>query len=184
MQPDEQELVAQACAGDVNAFASLYDQYVHKIYSYIIMRVGDPETAQDLTADVFLRALESLDTFEWRGYPVSSWLFRIARNRVVDHVRRQQRRRQLPLVEEALQLASELEPFQVVEKQASREQLLAAIAQLTDIQREIIALRFAAELSIAQVARVLGISEEAVKARQHSALNALRRLMAAEPTRS
>lgn len=184
MQLDEQELVARACAGDTGAFASLYDQYVHKIYSYIVMRVGDPETAQDLTADVFLRALESLDTFEWRGFPVSSWLFRIARNRVVDHLRRRQRRKQVPLLEEALELASELEPFHLVEKQVSREQLLAAIAQLTDIQREIIALRFAAELPIAQAARVLGISEEAVKARQHSALSALRRIMAAVPTRS
>jgi len=71
----------------------------------------------------------------------------------------------------------------LLERQLSREQLLAAIAQLTDIQREIIALRFAAELSIAQVARVLGISEGAVKARQHSALNALRRIMATESVR-
>jgi len=184
VQADEQELVTQARAGDAGAFARLYDQYVHKIYSYIVMRVGDPETAEDLTADVFLRALESLASFEPRGYPFSSWLFRIARNRVIDHLRRQQRRKQVPLLEEVWQLVSESEPYQVIEKQASREQVLAAMAQLTDIQREIIALRFAAELPIAQVARILGISEEAVKARQHSALNALRRIMTAPSARS
>lgn len=184
MQQDEQTLVEQACAGDPGAFALLYDQYVQKIYSYVIMRVGDPETAQDLTADVFLKALEALDTFTWRGHPFSSWLFRIAHNRVVDYLRKRERRRHLPLLEEALQITNGVEPFHLVEQQVSRKQLLAAITQLTDIQREIIALRFAAELPIAQVAKVLGISEGAVKARQHSALNALRRIMAAEPARS
>jgi len=184
VQQNERDLVEQACAGDPAAFALLYDRYVHKIYSYIIMRVGDSESAQDLTADVFLRALESLDSYEWRGHPFSSWLFRIAHNRVVDHLRRQERRRHLPLLEEALQVTNGLEPSHLVEKQLSREQLLAAIEQLTDVQREIIALRFTAELTIAQVSRVLGISEGAVKARQHSALNALRRIMATEPVRS
>lgn len=174
---DEQTLVEQARAGDADAFALLYDQYVQKIYGYVAMRVGDSEVAQDLTADVFLKALEALDTFEWRGYPFSSWLFRIARNRVVDYLRKQERRRHLPILEESLQIADGLEPFHLMEKQFSREQLLTAIAQLTDIQREIIALRFAAELSITQVSSTLGISEGAVKARQHSALNALRRVM-------
>jgi RNA polymerase sigma-70 factor (ECF subfamily) len=184
VHPDEQNLVEQARAGDPGAFGLLYDQYVQKIYSYIVVRVGDPDVAQDLTADVFLKALESLDRFQWRGHPFSSWLFSIAHNQVVDHLRRQGRRKQLPLLEEVLQITNGLEPFHVVEKQLSHKQLLVAIEQLTDIQREIIALRFAAELSIAQVARVLSISEEAVKARQHSALNALRKIMTAEPTRS
>ncbi|MBU0491679.1 MAG: RNA polymerase sigma factor [Chloroflexi bacterium] len=182
MQQDEQILVQQAQQGDPGAFALLYDWYVQKIYNYIVMRVGDVETAQDLTADVFLKALESLDSFEWRGYPFSSWLFRIAHNQVVDYLRRQDKRRYAPLLDEALPMANGLEPFQMMEKQSSREQLLAALGQLTDIQREIIALRFASELPISQVAGVLGISEGAVKARQHSALSALRRIMSVEAT--
>lgn len=177
---DEQSLVEQARAGDPGAFALLYDRYVQKIYSYIVVRIGDSDAAQDLTADVFLKALESLDSFRWRGHPFSAWLFSIAHNQVVDHLRKRERRRHLPLLDEALQIADDMEPLHMVEKQISRQQLLAAMARLTEIQREVIALRFAAELPIAQVARVLGISEEAVKARQHSALNALRRIMAAE----
>ena len=88
---DEQRLLAEAKAGSREAFSQLYRQHVQAIYRYVHYRVNDPHLAEDLTGDVFIRALEGLPTYQDMGKPWLAWLYRIAHARVVDHYRRRDR---------------------------------------------------------------------------------------------
>jgi RNA polymerase sigma-70 factor (ECF subfamily) len=130
--------------------------------------------AEDMTQQVFLNALQSISSFRWKGVPFSAWLFRIAHNQAVDHLRKK-KHSSVPLDESLV--SGEDSPHAAAERKMDIEQLLAATRRLTEAQREVISLRFTSELSIAQVARIMGKSEGAVKALQHSAIVALRRTM-------
>jgi RNA polymerase sigma-70 factor (ECF subfamily) len=175
---DEPFLIERAKSYDQKAISELYKRHVQSIYRYIYYRVGDVNAAEDLTADVFLKALEGLEGFTYRGIPFSAWLYRIAHARVVDHFRRQARRELLPLDERLV--ATGKGPQAAVEAQLYHEELQSAIAQLTADQQQVIILRFVEGLSNAEVARILGKSEGAVKSLQHRALNALQRIMRRE----
>jgi RNA polymerase sigma-70 factor, ECF subfamily len=179
---DEEELVRRAKAGDQKAFTALYEEYFDKIYRYIVLKVGNETEAEDMTQQVFLNALKSISSYKWQGYPFSSWLYRIAHNQVVDHLRR--RAKKPATLNEELPLASDgrggADPQQVTERNFSVEQLLAATEKLTVAQREVISLRFTSDLSTGEVARIMGKSVGAVKALQHSAIVALRKVLVVE----
>jgi RNA polymerase sigma-70 factor (ECF subfamily) len=172
---DEQGLVQRAQQGDKEAFAQLYEVHFDKIYRYVILKVGNKAEAEDMTQQVFVRAFESIKSFRWKGVPFSAWLYRIARNLVIDHIRRAKKRPTVPL-EESL-VVGDSEPHTEVERKLDIERMVSATRQLTEAQREVISLRFAAGLPIAQVAKTMGKSEGAVKALQHSAIAALRRML-------
>ncbi len=175
---DEESLVRRAQQQDQEAFAQLYEDNFDKIYRYIVLRIGNKTEAEDMTQQVFLNALKSISSFKWKGFPFSTWLFRIAHNQVVDFLRKKKRRATAPLDES---LASQdINPELATERSLNIEQLLVATERLTAAQREVISLRFAGELPIAQVAKVMGKSEGAVKALQHSAIVALRKALVPE----
>ncbi|HEY49288.1 MAG TPA: sigma-70 family RNA polymerase sigma factor [Dehalococcoidia bacterium] len=170
---DEKALAQRLKRRDPEAWAWLYEQYCAKVYRYIVLRVQNQTEAEDLTEQVFLKALESGPSFKWRGAPISSWLFRIARNLVIDYWRTDKSRRTLPL--DSQPLRETVDPAEKAELKSDIQQLIQAVEQLTKAQREVIELRFAAGLSIAETAKVLGKSQGAVKVMQHSALVALRK---------
>ena len=172
---DEQDLVHRAQNGDKEAFTELYETYFSKLYRYVVVRIGNRAEAEDMTQQVFVKAYKSISSYRWRGVPFSAWLFRIAHNLVVDFFRKESKRPAVPL-EESL-VASDDNVQQVVERRLDVERVMAATRQLTAAQREVISLRFAGGLAIAEVARVMGKSEGAVKALQHSAIAALRRML-------
>ncbi len=174
MQQDEQSLVRRAQHRDQEAFAQLYEEHFDKIYRYVALRIGDKIEAEDMTQQVFLNALQSISSFKWKGIPFSAWLFRIAHNQVVDYFR-SKKRTTVPLDESLV--SNDNNPQLVVEQKLDIEQLLLATKQLTEAQREVISLRFAGELPIAQVAKTMGKSQGAVKALQHSAIVALRKTL-------
>jgi RNA polymerase sigma-70 factor (ECF subfamily) len=171
---NEESLVRRAQHRDQEAFAQLYEEHFDKIYRYITLRIGDEMEAEDLTQQVFLNTLRSISSFKWKGIPFSAWLFRIAHNQVVDYLRKR-KRTVLPLDESPANSSDS--PQLVAEHKLDIEQLLSATNQLTQVQREVISLRFTSELSIAQVAEVMGKSQGAVKALQHSAIVALRKAL-------
>jgi RNA polymerase sigma-70 factor (ECF subfamily) len=173
--PTEESLVRRAQKNDQEAFAQLYEEHFDKIYRYLALRVGNEREAEDMTQQVFLNALQSISSFRWKGVPFSAWLFRIAHNQAVDHLRRKKKRTSVPLDESLV--SSGDSPHSTTERKMDVERLLKATKRLTEAQREVISLRFSSELSIAQVARIMGKSEGAVKALQHSAIVALRRTM-------
>ncbi|MCD6552798.1 MAG: sigma-70 family RNA polymerase sigma factor [Anaerolineae bacterium] len=173
---DEAALVARAKQFDRAAIAELYRRYVQRIYRYVYYRVGDESTAEDLTAEVFLRALEGLESYSYRGVPFVAWLYRIAQARVADYHRRWGRRGEtLPLDEKLVGMDDDLATF--AEHREAYEDLYTALQQLTEEQQQVIALKFLAGLKNAEVAYVLGKTEGAVKALQHRALASLQRIL-------
>jgi RNA polymerase sigma-70 factor (ECF subfamily) len=172
---NEESLVQRAKEHDQEAFAQLYEEHFDKIYRYLVLRIGDKMEAEDMTQQVFLKALQSISSFKWKGVSFSAWLYRIAHNQAVDFLRRKTRRTTVPLAESLA--ASDVDPQLDVERKLDIEQLISATRQLTKAQREVIALRFTSDLSVAEVAEVMGKSEGAVKALQHSAVVALRKIM-------
>ena len=172
---DEESLVRRAKQRDQEAFAQLYEEYFDKIYRYVALRIGDRMEAEDITQQVFLNAIQAMSSFRWRGIPFSAWLFRIAHNQVVDYLRRKTKRATAPLDESLV--ASDYDPQLIAGQRLDIERLHSATGKLTPAQWEVISLRFAGELSIAQVAKIMGKSEGAVKALQHSAIVALRKTL-------
>ena len=172
---EEESLVRRAQQRDEEAFAQLYEQHFDRIYRYVTIKIGDQTEAEDLTQQVFIKALHSISSFRWKGVPFSAWLFRIAHNQVVDYLRKKGKYTTTPLLDS---LASDSgNPQLLTEQRLDIEQLLSATKQLTKAQREVISLRFASELPIAQTAKIMGKSEGAVKALQHSAIVALRKVL-------
>lgn len=128
-----------------------------------------------MTQQVFLSALQSISSFKWKGIPFSAWLFRIAHNQVVDYLRKKKKPTTV-LLNESL-VSSDSNPQLMVEHNLDIERLLLATRRLTEAQREVVSLRFAGGLPIVQVAKIMGKSQGAVKALQHSAIVALRKAL-------
>ena len=173
---DEQSLIMRAQARDAEAFGRLYEAYFEKIYRYVAIKIGNRTEAEDLTQQVFVNALESIGSYKVREVPFSAWLYRIAHNQIVDTLRKRSRRPTLEL-DESLPIPAEGNLVEDVELKLETKELIEAAKKLTKLQQEVIALRFGADLPIAQVAKVMGKSEGAIKAMQHSAVAALRRIM-------
>ncbi len=175
-QPDALEhLIRRAQDGDASAFGNLYEHFYDKIFRYVMFKTGDRIDAEDITTDVFLRMLESIGSFKFQGYPFSSWLFRIAHNLIVDHFRRKARRQSAPL-EDAMAVAggSAGDMDHKIDVDLSVAEVYEAMEDLTDLQREVMSLRFAAGLSVRETAEAVGRKENAVKALQHAAVKKLR----------
>jgi len=172
---DEESLVRRAQQRDEEAFTQLYEEHFDKIYRYVALRIGNKTEAEDMTQQVFLNALQSISSFKWKGIPFSAWLFRIAHNQVVDYLRKKTKQATAPLYESLISSGSN--PQLMAEHKLDIEQLVSATKQLTRAQREVISLRFAGELPVAQVAKVMSRSQGAVKALQRSAIVALRKVL-------
>lgn len=180
--PGDAELVRLAQGGDSASFGTLYERYFDKVYSYLAFKLGSPSDAEDVAEQVFLKALESLGGYKWTGVPFQAWLFRIAHNMLVDALRRRTRRPSEPL-EHASYVSDErraADPEAMLADKVTREGLLVAIERLTELQKQVISLKFAGGLSNAEVARLMGKSEGAVKALQHAALGSLQRILTKE----
>jgi RNA polymerase sigma-70 factor (ECF subfamily) len=174
---DEQSLVRRAQQQDKEAFSELYEAYFDKIYRYIVLKIGDRTEAEDMTQQVFLKALKSLPGYKWKAVPFSAWLYRIAHNQVVDYFRRSGHQQSCELTEEITPDDPDDNPQRQTELKIDIRNLIKATRQLTKAQQEVIALRFSSDLPVNEVARLMGKSEGAVKALQHSAVVALRKIM-------
>ena len=174
---DVAAIVRQAQNGEAEAFGQLYEMYSDRVFRYVAYRVNSDADAEDITEDVFIRMLEAIGSFKWRNVPFSAWLMRIAHNRVIDHYRRSGLRTATPLDNAPPLPSRERDPQERVGLFSDLQELRAAMAGLTDLQRQVISLRFGSDLSIAETAQVMERNEGAVKALQHSAIRALRRLM-------
>lgn len=174
---DESDLIQQAQQGDRAALSELYRRHVARIYQYVHYRVGNDQAAEDITAEVFLRAIEALNDYNDYGAPFASWLYRIAYARIVDYWRSNRRRQTAPLedplLQEGLLSPDEINTTDVLQHRA----LFQALHQLTDDQQNVIILKFVQGLSNAEVAVILGKTEGAVKSLQRRALEALARVL-------
>jgi RNA polymerase sigma-70 factor (ECF subfamily) len=170
-----ERLVEEAKAGDPWAFGQIFDHYHEPVYRYIVSRVHRPTDAEDLTQLVFVKALEALPRYESRGVPFGGWLFRLARNAVIDFVRTRHQHTGLDAATE--QTATETPPDEQAITRQMLDEVAAALAELTEEQRETIALRFFAGLSAREAAEVMGRQEGTIRGLQFRAIATLRRRM-------
>ena len=170
-EDNEQRLIQAAKSGDREAFGCLYKLFFERVYRYILSLLKEHSDAEDVTAEVFIKVMRSLPKYSERGQ-FTTWLFRIARNETFNYIKKRYRRREMPLLEN---ITIQDDPEVEIEKRELLEKTFQAMHYLTDLQREVITLRFGADLSIKETAEIMGRSIQAVKYLQVSALRALRR---------
>ena len=174
---EELNLVQQARQGDHEAFARLYETHFDKIFRYLVLKIRNQTEAEDMTQQVFVKAYESIGSYQLQGIPFTAWLYRIAHNQMVDYVRKESKK-PVPL-DESLPIRDDSNLEDEVETKIEMEKVVLATKQLTKAQREVISLRFAGGLSITEAAKTMRKSEGAIKALQHSAILALRKTLLA-----
>lgn len=166
------DVIARAQRGSPADAAALYARFHPSVYRYLYYRTGDSQTAEDLTADVFLKMVQVLPAYRIGAIPFQAWLFQVARNLAIDHHRRANVHAWAPIDEN--QRAADPGPEATVELRMLSAELAQALSRLDEIQRDVLLLRFIEELPIALTAQVLHKSEDAIKALQRRALMALR----------
>lgn len=171
---DDQTLITQA-RRDPQAFGLLYERYVDRIYAFLYRRTCDPDLTEDLTAATFEAAFTNLNKFRWQKNGFGAWLYRIARNKLVQHYRR--RRYLAPFNLFADQQKDKNTEFVLTDRFENHDNLHTAFSQLHSRDQEVLALRFFEDLSTAEVAAVLDCSKENVYLRLHRALKRLRKLL-------
>jgi RNA polymerase sigma-70 factor (ECF subfamily) len=174
------ELVALARSGDAGAFATIYEQYAPAVCRFLRIRLsGSQETAEDVTSAVFLKVWQKLDLYVDSGVPFQSWLFRVARNCLIDHLRRLPRTmaESLDLAFHVPDAASRSEYGQVLDRQMLED----ALTHLSAEQRRAVTLRFLEGRNLAETAIAMGRSTDAVKKLQARGLANLHRELS--PTR-
>ena len=180
---DEESRLVADLKKDPEAFGELYRRYLTPIYRYIYVRLGNKADAEDLTSEVFLRALRKLDTYRYLGYPFSAWLFRIAYHLIIDY--RRSRRPTKPVDDFSESLADDREdPLASVLRDEEHGRLKKHIESLPRMQQEALALRFSGGLKNREIGKVLGKSEATVKMMIHRAVSALKGVIEDEESRS
>ncbi|MEO5704772.1 MAG: sigma-70 family RNA polymerase sigma factor [Candidatus Limnocylindrales bacterium] len=171
-------LVTDAKRGDREAFGRIFDAYAGPIHRFIASRVNRPSDAEDLTQLVFVKALEALPRYEARGIPFGGWLFRLARNAIIDQIRT--RRDHLSLVAATTRETDAAGPEAQAALREDLRRVAQALTELTDDQREVIELRFFAGLSVFETAVAMGRQEGTIRGLQFRAIAALRRELGIE----
>ena len=166
---EDDRLLIEAAQADSARFVEIYERYVDRIYAFVSRRTENRATAEDITSQVFEQALRTIERFEWRGVPVSAWLFRIASNALADHWRERARD-----VHEAPTDVPDSRELEDIDRRIALHQ---QVEQLPDLQQQVIHMRFVEEKSLREVAAALGRSEGAVKQLQLRALENLRKSM-------
>ena len=177
LDADERDLAQRAADGDRDAFAVLYERHLDAVYRYAFYRVRDDAEADDVTSEVFHRALQAMPRYEPRR-PFLAFLYTIARNVVADRFRRA--RHTVPLDEAAAARSQERPLDERAGERDDARRLRAALAQLTPPQQEVIVLRFVEGWSLEEIASMLRKPASTVRGIQFRALGALRELLGRE----
>ncbi len=170
---EESELIARAKI-DKEAFGQLYERYVGKIYNYVYYRTGNVADAEDLTARVFIRAMQHIGRYDDRGVPFSAWLYRIAHNLVANWHRDRSRRKIISLDDVSQWRINEAGPESLTQLLEDRDALLATIRRLPADRQELLILKYVERLPNKEIGDIMGRSEGAIKSLYHRTLLSLR----------
>ncbi|MGZ8741991.1 MAG: sigma-70 family RNA polymerase sigma factor [Nocardioides sp.] len=170
-------LVELARSGDSEAFGLLYDHYHTSVYRFLYYRVGSVVLAEDLTSETFFRALRSMGSFRWQGKDFGAWLMTIARNLTADHYKAGRTRLEYATEDMGAHDSSTEGPETSVLASLTNDALLSALKELPTEQQECLIMRFLQGLSIAEIAKVLGRSDGAVKQLQLRGVRNLAKLL-------
>ena len=170
----EDEVLALASQGDRDAFGQLYQRYVERIFNYVYYRTGNTHDAEDLTARVFQRAMNHIHNYTDRGVPFSAWLYRIAHNLVANWHRDRSRKQEIPLDDLPVLPAKGDHPERKLVRSQEQDALLKHIRKLPPERQNLLILKFVENMSNAEIGKIMGRSEGAVKSLYHRTLLALR----------
>ncbi len=159
------------------SIAALFETHFGRVARYIAVRIGDIAMAEDLASEVFVRALRSAENYKDTGAPMESWIFRIAGNLAIDHLRSMKRRPVPVYLDEHTPAVDDNDPEGTMIRQSEIEELNHAMQRLSEAQRQVLSLRFAGEMTSEQVAEVLSKSPGAIRQMQSDAVKKLRQLM-------
>jgi RNA polymerase sigma-70 factor, ECF subfamily len=178
--PDDPNIVALVdrvvLSRDAAAFGEIYDRFVERVYRYLYFRTGSQPEAEDLTEQVFLKAWEAIGRYRWQGRPFLAWLYRLAHNTHIDHVRAQKPTTSLNNDERPVELASPAASAELA-RTLDADLLARALGQLTPDQQQVIVMKFIEGLDNEQIALGMGKREGAIRALQMRALMSLRRVL-------
>jgi RNA polymerase sigma-70 factor (ECF subfamily) len=169
------DMIARAQKGDSGVITALYEQNRLGVFRFLYYRVGDTQTAEDLTSEVFLRMITALESYRPQNTSFEAWLYQIARNLSIDYYRKASIRNHLPLEENLTVETQDVD--KTVERSLTHEHLKRALAKLNEVQRDVIVLRFVNGLPISVVAQTLHKSEDSIKSLQRRALSELRAIL-------
>jgi RNA polymerase sigma-70 factor (ECF subfamily) len=176
MLEEEQLLISTAKKGDRDAFGQLYGHYHPAIYRFVAAKVSFRHEAEDITHEVFLKAWKSLPSYKEKGFPFSSWLYRIARNRVIDHYRTKKNDSDIENVsDEFVKIVDDIE--ESIDHLIDFERVREKLSQLSSDQQDVLILKFVEDMEIAEIASILKKKEGAIRIIQHRALNKLKQLL-------
>jgi len=171
--PNEHELVARAVRKPA-AFAVIYDHYFPRIYNYARYRVGDPSTADEITARVFEQALAKIGSYQPERAPFSAWLFGIARNTVNQHLRAKRRRNWISFDLLFDRRSVHPDPEETLIQNEMHEELMDVLVGLSDRERDILALKFASGMTNRRIAKLTGLGESNVSVILYRTIRKLR----------
>jgi RNA polymerase sigma-70 factor, ECF subfamily len=180
-EASDERLLVEAAQSDPARFDALYELHFERVYAFVAYRTHDRATAEDLTSEVFHKALANLPSYEWRGLPFAAWLFRIAANAVADQFKRTNR--EVPAFDDPPSLPSKASPQPSdpsgsdLEAVENRARLLQLVGRLPEVQRQVVYQRFVQQRSIREIAQQLRKTEGAVKQLQFRAIQTLRAQM-------
>ncbi len=157
-------------------FVLLYDKYFDQIYRYVFRRVNDKDMVHDLVSQTFFDAFSHLKDFEWRGFPFSSWLYKIAHNNVLKWYREQKKTQTVDL-ENIQELADKVDHHEEAALNESAEEIQKAMELLEPEEKEIIKLKYFEELSNIEIADVMGLSANNIGVKIYRALKKLKQLL-------
>jgi RNA polymerase sigma-70 factor (ECF subfamily) len=176
MAPDQERALVSAARTDPRAFGELYDYYLPRIYGFIYRRVQERSVAEDITSTTFQRGLEALRRGTFRNDAFGGWLYRVAANSVVDHVRAGRR---VVRMDDTTPAGDEpsLDAFSA---SIDRDELRAALHRLAEPHRRVLLLKFFDDLDVVEMCAVLGCSRKTLAVKLHRAIAALRGVMLSE----
>ncbi len=178
--PDDPQVVALVnrvvVSHDSDAFGELYDLFVERVYRYLYFRTGSHPEAEDLSEQVFLKAWEAIARYRWQGRPFLAWLYRLAHNAHIDHVRSQKPTTSLNNDDRPFELASSSATVELT-RALDADLLARALAELTPDQQQVIVMKFLEGLDNEHIALSMDKREGAIRALQMRALMSLRRVL-------
>lgn len=177
MLDGEKQLIKRAIRGEALAFGLLYDRYQTQIYRFIYLKVSHREEAEDLTHQVFLKSWQNIGEYKFQGFPFSSWLYRIARNQIIDYYRVKKNNSNIEEISESKIDDSSIEIIEIIDNNLDVKKIKEAIKQLNPGHQDVIILRFIEELTLKETASALKKSEIAVKLLQHRAIKKLKKIL-------
>ena len=172
----EEHIIESAKRGEAQAFGVLYTTYVAPMYRFIALKVPTKQEAEDLTHEVFVSAWDNIKRYKKRGNPFSSWLYSIARNKVIDHYRTRHSHLALDTIREET-VGYDAMIAESLDQEFKGKTVREAMRRLSEEHQTVIILRFIEDLSPKEIAKIMKKSEGAIRVAQHRAIQSLKRLL-------